>query len=789
MKDPDRKEGTEVTSPPDSAWDREAVPTSDQIFRAVFDQAFQFMGFLTPEGIIIEANQTALKLIQAEASMVRGKPFWESPWWTHSQEQQRRLRSAIKRAGRGEFVRFETTHPAPDGEIHIIDFSLKPVKDNDGKVVLLIPEGRDITEQKQAEAALRKSEAQVRQLLNSTAEGIYGLDLEGKCTFCNPATLRFLGYRDESNLLGKNIHTLIHHTQPDGTLYPEEECRACRAFRSGEGFHVHDEVFWRADGTSFPVEYRSHPVREGDRTIGAVVTFLDITERKLAEQDLRESEKRYHTLAEVSPVGIFHTDVAGKFLYVNERWCEITGFSRQEAMEKGLSWGLHPEDRERVLTQWCEAAGEGTSFRSEYRLQHTDGASTWVYGQIVGERDETDAVVGYVGTITDISQRKQVEEALEERNEFIETVMVNLPIGLTVIDLNNFDIKYINPRIEAIVGWPRRKLTDFDALLESTLPDLKFRKQTKEEIYADLQSGDVGRMIWEFPITKGSGEQADIIVRGIPLRERGLVIITVQDITERKRAEYEIRTLNQELEAWVAERTRELELANRELEAFSYSVSHDLRAPLRAIDGFSAALLEDYGERIDEEGKSYLRYLQDGSRDMSALIDGLLKLSRSTRGEMNRVSVDLSRLAAGITEDLCRCEPERHVSITITEGIEAEADPRLIKVVLENLLGNAWKYTAQTPESRIEFGAEQQDGKPVYFVRDNGAGFDMAYADKLFLPFQRLHKFEEFSGIGIGLATVQRIIHRHGGQIWARAAVGEGATFYFTLGDEGGKHG
>jgi len=256
----------------------------------------------------------------------------------------------------------------------------------------------------------------------------------------------------------------------------------------------------------------------------------------------------------------------------------------------------------------------------------------------------------------------------------------------------------------------------------------------------------------------------------------------------RRQREEEVRGLNKDLEQRVVERTAQLEATNRELDAFSYSVSHDLRAPLRAINGFSEALLDEYGDQLNEEGKTYLRYLQEGSHEMSDLIDGLLTLSRSTRGEIIMERVDLSAMAAIVKEELRKAEPERRVNFSIAPDVKAVADPRLLKVVMENLLGNAWKYTSRTAEAHIEFGVEEQDGEIVFFVADNGSGFDMAYADKLFLPFHRLHKSSEFSGIGIGLATVERIIRRHDGRIWAQAAKGKGSTFYFTLGQEGDIH-
>jgi light-regulated signal transduction histidine kinase (bacteriophytochrome) len=231
----------------------------------------------------------------------------------------------------------------------------------------------------------------------------------------------------------------------------------------------------------------------------------------------------------------------------------------------------------------------------------------------------------------------------------------------------------------------------------------------------------------------------------------------------------------------VADRTTQLEAANRELEAFSYSVSHDLRAPLRGIDGFSQALLEDYSEQLDDHGRDYLRRVRAATQRMSGLIDDLLNLSRITRSELRREAVDLSALVRSIAEQLRQAQPERHVEFRIADGLTAQGDPRLLRIALENLLGNAWKFTAKTADAVVEFGLTRAGGDDVYFVRDNGAGFDMAYAGKLFGAFQRLHDVREFEGTGIGLATVQRIVRRHGGDVRAEGEPERGATFFFTL--------
>ena len=255
------------------------------------------------------------------------------------------------------------------------------------------------------------------------------------------------------------------------------------------------------------------------------------------------------------------------------------------------------------------------------------------------------------------------------------------------------------------------------------------------------------------------------------------------DESAQKRAtdEAEIRRLNTELELRVAERTAELTASNRDLDSFAYSVSHDLRAPLRSIDGFANVIEEDYGARFDAEGRDALRRVRGAARRMGELIDDLLKLSRVTRSEMNTETVDLSALARPVADQLRATEPERNVAFEIPPTLEVRGDRRLLEVVLENMLGNAWKFTGKHASARIELGIVERDGKPVCFVRDDGAGFDMTYAVNLFTPFQRLHNASDFPGTGIGLATVRRIVQRHGGRVWAEGAIGQGATFYFTL--------
>ena len=373
------------------------------------------------------------------------------------------------------------------------------------------------------------------------------------------------------------------------------------------------------------------------------------------------------------------------------------------------------------------------------------------------------------------------EAALRESNERLQLALAASKMGIWTRELTGTNRVIWSPELEAIFGLGRGEFEgteeaflnlvhteDRDAVRQAVTEAIENRTDYDIEFRFLPRNRPAGWML-------GRG-RAYYDANGKPFKLAGVGI----DITDRKEAEREILCLNTELERRVRERTAQLEATNKELEAFSYSVSHDLRAPLRSIRGFSEVLLERYADKLDARGQEFLRRACQSSEHMDALIENLLKLSRVTRAELQRQPVNLSKLAESIGVELRKAEPERAVELVITPGLCAEGDERLLRIALDNLLRNAWKFTARQPQARIEFGAATEP-EATFFVRDNGAGFDMTYAEKLFGVFQRLHSNSDFAGTGVGLATVQRIINRHGGRAWANGIVNQGATFYFTL--------
>jgi PAS domain S-box-containing protein len=382
----------------------------------------------------------------------------------------------------------------------------------------------------------------------------------------------------------------------------------------------------------------------------------------------------------------------------------------------------------------------------------------------------------------DTTDRKAFEKALGDREGMLRRLVETTNVIPWEADFHTRRFTYVGPRAVERFGYPAAEWLRPGFLFDHIHPD---DRETWANI-ADsaLRPGEAAAAYaQEYRLLARDGEAVwvyDLVNLVLDGDGKPLLHGFLVDVTARRQAEEEVRRLNNELEQRVVERTAQLEGANKELEAFCYSVSHDLRAPLRAIDGFGKALLEDCGDRLNAEGLDSLHRVRAASQRMGELIDDLLLLSRVSRSEMRRGPVSLSELAEEVRAALHNQAPERRVDWVIAAGLCADGDRALLQVVLENLLGNAWKYTGRHPRARIEVGS-CGEGRKVFFVRDDGAGFDPAYADKLFRPFYRLHRVDEFAGHGIGLATVQRIIHRHGGSVWAEGAVEKGATFFFTL--------
>jgi PAS domain S-box-containing protein len=365
------------------------------------------------------------------------------------------------------------------------------------------------------------------------------------------------------------------------------------------------------------------------------------------------------------------------------------------------------------------------------------------------------------------------EKTALEQSQRLESILNSISDGFFVVD-RDWRVTYLNPVAESTLGnmgpggrelLGRSFFGGFPQLIRSDLHRnlqraMKLRVQTNFEAQFGADDGEFEFRVYPW--------------------EEGITVF-FQDVTARKTAERKREQMQQELERRVQLRTADLQATMGELEAFSYSVSHDLRAPLRSLDGFSQALLEDYGDKLDFDGKMYLDRIRANAQKMAQLIDALLQLSRVTRAELNPAPVDLSTIVAQIEAQLRTANGSRNCEFVIEEGVFADADPKLLEVALENLLQNAWKFTSRRGKGRIEFGTTMHEGSVACFIRDNGAGFDMKYRDKLFIAFQRLHDVREFEGTGIGLATVSRIFKRHGGRVWAEGAPNHGACFYFTL--------
>jgi PAS domain S-box-containing protein len=524
---------------------------------------------------------------------------------------------------------------------------------------------------------------------------------------------------------------------------------------------------------------------------GAPVRLLgvceDITDRKSSEDEIRAAAAYNRSLIEASLNPMFTIGRDGAISDVNTATEQATGYQRAELLGTGFSDYFTDTELARTGYELAFAGGSVRDYPLE--LRHRDGHLTSVMYNATVYRDLSGQVLGVFAAARDITETERLQDALRASEARLSVLFDSAPIGVGEVTLDG-DLVRVNRYFCQFIGYSADEVLEMRWLENLLHPgDVETDRAVEERLLSgeiDTYSAEksfvqkAGGVIW--------GEVQRSLVRdpaGRPL----LYINTVRDITAQRKAEAEVRTLTAELEARVEQRTGELERSNKNLQAFSYSIAHELRTPLRGLYGFSEALLEEYGELLGEVGRGYANRIQAGSERMGTTIDDLLRLSQVTHAEMNLELVDLSADVAAIAEDLRSADPGRRVSFAIQEGVWVTADPILIRTVLANLVQNAWKFTARREGATIEFATAttEDEGTVCCYVRDNGVGFDSAYVDKLFQPFQRLHTTREFAGAGVGLASVQRIIERHGGRTWADGTVDGGATFYFTLDGQGGE--
>lgn len=658
------------------------------------------------------------------------------------------------------------------------------IDDAQGRPVTIATVSRDIGERKRVAEALEQSEERLRQAIRASQIGIFDHDHLTDVIYWSPSQRKIHGWGDDEPI---TLPKFIETVHPDDRAAIAEAVRRAHDPR-GDGIYDVQHRIVLPSGEVRWMLTRSQTFFAGEgadrrpaRTVGA---DLDITDRMRVDEALRESEARLAEAQRIGRMGSWVLDLRSSRLEWSEEIFRIFEIDPERfgASYEAFLGRVHPDDRARVAQAYEDSVSDRTPYDIFHRLLMDDGRVKHVREVCETSYDERGEPLRSLGTVQDVTVLREAEEELRKYQQHLEELVAErtrtirqqaLIIDQTHDSVVTTDLEGVvqswNKGAERMIGYAAAEAIgrhvsflyseeDQESLQDRLIEPL--RRNGSHDVEVQLVHKSGRPLYVHLSLSLLSDEQ------GTP---SGMVGYSI-DITERKAAE---RAL--------LRRTQELTSVNEELEAFSYSVSHDLRGPLRGIDGFSQALLQDYGDRLDETGRDYLRRVRAGTQRMAELIDDLLSLARLTRARMTPAPVDLAEVAQDVIEQLRRQHPERTVEVSVHPGLSAWGDPGLLRAALDNLIGNAWKYTSKRPDARIEIGRFAQHGEDVHYVRDNGAGFDMRHADRLFGTFQRLHQAHEFEGTGIGLATVQRIVHRHGGRIWAEAEPGKGATFYFTL--------
>jgi PAS domain S-box-containing protein len=721
------------------------------------------------DGMYISINKGFAKITGYTEDIVIGKTTTEINIWADQSERDRMVNELKEK---GEVNNFEARFLTKDGLIRtgimfarIIDFDGLPH-------VLSIT--RDITERKIMETELRDSEIRFGELIELAPDGILLGAHDGTIKSANSRIQSITG-RTLKELIGMNISLLFSDHELNSTplrydlLEKDETVTSMRNIK-------------RPDGSISSIEMHTKAMPDGSY----MSICHDITKRKLVEEALIKSKEQYDDLVNKIPVGIYilrsFRDGAFVLDYLSSRMAEMVGSGVEELLSDAskIYEQMDDDDRESFVVLNQEGLKLCKPFDWSGRVKY-NGTIKWLHISSVPEPQKNGDILWH-GIVVDITEQKLAEKSLVDNERLLRASQNIARLGSFVWDLSTGlwkssaildDIFGIDENfIRSFEGWlsiihPEFRATMADYVtIEILGKHQKFDKEYRIERITDNQ------IRW----VQGLGE-LEFDKNNKPIKLTGTII----DITDRKRVEDEINKLNTSLEERVNERTAQLEDANSELQAFAYSVSHDLRAPLRAIDGFSKFVIEDYGPKLDAEGQRLLGLIRSNTQKMDRLITDILSLSRVTRGEQKKSRIDMTKMARSMLSEAALPETKNRFDFIIDELPETYADPSNIKQVWINLISNAIKFSSLKNKPEIRIGGRIEKEYNVYFVNDNGVGFNMEYADKLFGVFQRLHKANEFEGNGVGLAIVQRIIHRHGGKVWAEGKEDKGATFYFSL--------
>jgi len=628
--------------------------------------------------------------------------------------------------------------------------STTPILDTAGNLLGAVHVARDITERKRNEEIIKENEARLKHAQEIAHLGSWELDLITNHLSWSDEVFRIFGLQPQE--FPVTYEAFLERVHPEDRAIVDSTYT--NSIREGRNFYDLEHRILRKNGEiRFVHEKCEHIRNDSGDIIRSVGMVHDITDARTAQTEL----VRLASFPEKNPNPIIEMNLAGEIEYLNPISKELFLDIRKKQFDHPFLKGIN-----NIITEIQE---------QKYPRVREVKCEEKYYHQSITYIPENKRIRIYS---TDITSRKHAEEELEKSEKKYRMIVENSMYVIMMTQPDGF-ISYISPSSKDLLGFSPEELIGTNPSIAYLDDEKKVHQALTRALNGEKGSG------FEYRILTKQGEIRWVSHSWSPIFLDGTlqsIISVVVDITDRKSSEEKIKKLNENL----MRRSIELAIANKELETFSYSVSHDLRAPLRSIDGFSQALLEDYAGKLDTQGEEYLHRVRNATKRMEQLIDDMLRLSRLTRTEMTIETVDLGKIAHTVINELKKTDPSRNYKFKTQKNILTDGDANLLSILLENLLGNAWKFTKKCKQTEIEFGKKQQDKETVFFIRDNGAGFNMKYANKLFIPFQRLHDDAEYPGTGIGLGIVARIVNRHGGRIWVESEENKGTTFFFTLG-------